>query len=115
MCLLFQKLAKDETKSVAEQKEKIRAELQEVYQKQVDEVVKAKLQEFQMQLDNAESEFLEELKTRQQVIAECAARKIKDVIDKSVPYTFLYNSAIKYIRINLLSYIHIFWIFLDIV
>ncbi|KYM98758.1 PREDICTED: uncharacterized protein LOC108777363 [Cyphomyrmex costatus] len=77
-----EKLAKDETKSVAEQKEKIRAELQEVYQKQVDEVVKAKLQEFQMQLDNAESEFLEELRTRQQVIAECAARKIKDVIDK---------------------------------
>lgn len=77
-----EKLAKDEIKSIAEQKEKIRAELQEVYQKQVDEVVKAKLQEFQMQLDNAESEFLEELKTRQQVIAECAARKIKDVIDK---------------------------------
>ncbi|XP_011864517.1 PREDICTED: myosin-7 isoform X2 [Vollenhovia emeryi] len=77
-----EKLAKDETKSIVEQKEKIRAELQEVYQKQVDEVVKAKLQEFQMQLDNAESEFLEELKTRQQVIAECAARKIKDVIDK---------------------------------
>ncbi|XP_011156865.1 uncharacterized protein LOC105193885 isoform X2 [Solenopsis invicta] len=77
-----EKLAKDETKSIVEQREKIRAELQEVYQKQVDEVVKAKLQEFQMQLDNAESEFLEELKTRQQVIAECAARKIKDVIDK---------------------------------
>ncbi|KAL0134083.1 hypothetical protein PUN28_001155 [Cardiocondyla obscurior] len=77
-----ERLAKDETKSIAEQKEKIRAELQEVYQKQVDEVVKAKLQEFQMQLDNAESEFLEELRTRQQVIAECAARKIKDVIDK---------------------------------
>jgi len=96
LCLLFQKLAKDETKSVAEQKEKIRAELQEVYQKQVDEVVKAKLQEFQMQLDNAESEFLEELKTRQQVIAECAARKIKDVIDKLVFYTFLCSSAIKY-------------------
>ncbi|XP_012230885.2 putative leucine-rich repeat-containing protein DDB_G0290503 isoform X2 [Linepithema humile] len=77
-----EKLAKDETKSIVEEKEKIRAELQEVYQKQVDEVVKAKLQEFQTQLDNAESEFLEELKTRQQVIAECAARKIKDVIDK---------------------------------
>ncbi|XP_032666568.1 serine/threonine-protein kinase dst2 isoform X3 [Odontomachus brunneus] len=77
-----EKLAKDEIKSVAEQKENIRAELQEVYQKQVDEVVKAKLQEFQMQLDTAESEFLEEMKTRQQVIAECAARKIKDVIDK---------------------------------
>ncbi|KAL6422411.1 hypothetical protein ACFW04_010620 [Cataglyphis niger] len=77
-----EKLAKDEIKSIVEQKEKIRAELQEVYQKQVDEVVKVKLQEFQTQLDTAESEFLEELKTRQQVIAECAARKIKDVIDK---------------------------------
>lgn len=58
--------------------------MQEVYQKQVDEVVKVKLQEFQTQLDAAEAEFLEELKTRQQVIAECAARKIKDVIDKYV-------------------------------
>lgn len=105
MCLLFQKLAKDETKSIAEQKEKIRAELQEVYQKQVDEVVKAKLQEFQTQLDNAESEFLEELKTRQQVIAECAARKIKDVIDKFVRNTHFYTGVVKYIQINFLNYI----------
>ncbi|XP_034184021.1 centriole duplication and spindle assembly protein centrobin isoform X2 [Osmia lignaria lignaria] len=77
-----EKLAKDETKTLEEEKEKIRSELQEIYQKQVDEVVKVKLQEFQTQLDTAESEFLEELKTRQQVIAECAARKIKDIIDK---------------------------------
>ena len=81
-----EKLAKDETRYLVEQKEKIRSELQEIYQKQVDEVVKAKLQEFQTQLDAAESEFVEELKTRQQVIAECAARKIKDIIDK---YVFL--------------------------
>lgn len=61
--------------------------MQEVYQKQVDEVVKAKLQEFQTQLDTAQSEFLEELRMaelKQQVIAESAARKIKDVIDKLV-------------------------------
>ncbi|CAK9813289.1 CNTROB [Anthophora plagiata] len=77
-----EKLAKSETKLLAEEKEKIRLELQEIYQKQVDEVVKVKLQEFQTQLDAAESEFLEELKTRQQVIAECAARKIKDIMDK---------------------------------
>ncbi|XP_076757727.1 centriole duplication and spindle assembly protein centrobin [Xylocopa sonorina] len=77
-----EKLARDETKFLAGQKEKIRSELQEIYQKQVDEVVKVKLQEFQTQLDAAESEFLEELKNRQQVIAECAARKIKDIIDK---------------------------------
>ncbi|XP_017882311.1 centromere protein F-like [Ceratina calcarata] len=77
-----EKVARDETKFLAEQKEKIRAELQDIYQKQVDEVVKVKLQEFQTQLDAAESEFVEELKNRQQVIAECAARKIKDIIDK---------------------------------
>ncbi|KOC69495.1 Centrobin [Habropoda laboriosa] len=77
-----EKLAKNETKFLAEQKEKIRLELQDIYQKQVDEVVKVKLREFQTQLDAAESEFLEELKTRQQVIAECAARKIKDIMDK---------------------------------
>lgn len=93
--LYSQKLAKDEIKSVAEQKEKIRAELQEVYQKQVDEVVKAKLQEFQTQLDTAESEFLEEMKTRQQVIAECAARKIKDVIDRCL-FAFLYSNIAIY-------------------
>lgn len=63
-------------------------------------MVKAKLQEFQTQLDTAESEFLEELKTRQQVIAECAARKIKDVIDKLVyiyklPF-IIYYSQIQY-------------------
>ncbi|KAK1134562.1 hypothetical protein K0M31_007344 [Melipona bicolor] len=77
-----EKLARDETRYLVEQKAKIRSELQEIYQKQVDEVVKVKLQEFQTQLDAAESEFVEELKTRQQVIAECAARKIKDIIDK---------------------------------
>lgn len=77
-------IAKDEMKTLSEQHEKIRNELQEVYQNQVDEVVKKKLQEFQNQLDSAESEFLQELKTRQQVIAESAARKVKDVIDKYV-------------------------------
>ncbi|KAL2751093.1 centrosomal protein of 112 kDa isoform X1 [Vespula maculifrons] len=77
-----ERLAKEEKKSLEEQQVKIRSELQEVYQKQVDEVVKAKLQEFQTQLDSAELEFVEELKSRQQVIAECAARKIKEIIDK---------------------------------
>ncbi|KAK2583271.1 hypothetical protein KPH14_009281 [Odynerus spinipes] len=77
-----ERLAKDEKKSLEEQQVKMRSELQEVYQKQLDEVVKTKLQEFQTQLDSAELEFIEELKSRQQVIAECAARKIKEVIDK---------------------------------
>lgn len=88
----LQKLAKDETKCLAEQKEKIRLELQDIYQKQVDKVVKVKLQEFQTQLDAAESEFLDELKTRQQVIAECAAKKIKDIMDKYVYIHFKYTS-----------------------
>ena len=53
-----------------------------MYQKQLDEVVKAKQQEFQTQLDSAEVVFQTELDTRQRAIAECAARKIKTVMDK---------------------------------
>ncbi|XP_012283475.1 golgin subfamily A member 4 isoform X2 [Orussus abietinus] len=77
-----ERMAKEESKSLLEQQEKIRTELREVYQTQVDEVVKAKLQEFQAQLDAAEGAFQVELETRQRAIAECAARKIKSVIDK---------------------------------
>ncbi|XP_012254001.2 sporulation-specific protein 15-like [Athalia rosae] len=74
--------ANEESKSFAAQEEKTRKELRDVYQKQVDEVVKAKLQEFQSQLDTAESTFQSELESRQRAIAECAARKIKTVLDK---------------------------------
>ncbi|XP_051173565.1 interaptin isoform X3 [Leptopilina boulardi] len=77
-----EKLAKDEIKSLNQQQDKIKAELREIYQKQVDEVVKSKLQEFQTQLDTAEATFQTEFETRQRAIAECAARKIKSVIDK---------------------------------
>lgn len=78
----FQRTASEEAKSLVAQQEKIRIELREVYQKQVDEVVKAKLNEFQSQLDAAESAFQTELESRQRAIAECAARKIKTVLDK---------------------------------
>lgn len=74
----------EEVKSLAAQQERTRIELREVYQKQVDEVVKAKLQEFQSQLDAAETVFQNELESRQRAIAECAARKIKTVLDKLV-------------------------------
>lgn len=67
---------------LTEQQEKLRAELRDVYQKQVDDVVKTKLQEFQTQLDSAEIVFQNEIETKQRAIAECAARKIKSVIDK---------------------------------
>ncbi|XP_014217062.1 interaptin [Copidosoma floridanum] len=77
-----EKLAKNEVKSLMEQQEKLRAELRDIYQKQVDEVVKNKLQEFQKQLDSAEMIFQNELETKQRAIAEIAARKIKSVIDK---------------------------------
>ncbi|XP_046740118.1 myosin-13-like isoform X2 [Diprion similis] len=79
---MAEKTANAEAKSIAAQQERIRVELREVYQKQVDEVVKAKLQEFQSQLDAAESAFHSELESRQRAIAECAARKIKTVLDK---------------------------------
>ena len=67
---------------MAEQQDKLRGELRDVYQKQVDEVVKSKLQEFQTQLDSAEMVFQNEIDAKQRAIAECAARKIKSVIDK---------------------------------
>lgn len=79
---MFQKTAKNEVKILTEQQDKLRAELREVYQKQVDEVVKAKLQEFQTQLDSAEMVFQNELDMKQRAIAEIAARKMKSVIDK---------------------------------
>ena len=62
----------------------MRSELREVYQKQVDDVVKTKLKEFQEQLDAAEVAFQADLETKQRAIAECAARKIKSIIDKYV-------------------------------
>ena len=67
---------------MVEQQDKLREELRDVYQKQVDEVVKSKLQEFQTQLDSAEMVFQNEIDAKQRAIAECAARKIKSVIDK---------------------------------
>lgn len=79
---MFQKIAKDENKSLADRHEQIRAELREVYQNQVDDVVKTKLKEFQGQLDAAETAFQVDLETKQRAIAECAARKIKSIIDK---------------------------------
>lgn len=69
-------------KSVYTQQEIKRSELRKVYQKQVDEAVNTKLKEFQAQLDAAESNFQAELDTKQRAIAECAARKIKSIIDK---------------------------------
>ncbi|XP_031787798.1 interaptin isoform X2 [Nasonia vitripennis] len=77
-----EKAALNEVQSLTDQQEKLRAELRDVYQKQVDDVVKTKLQEFQTQLDSAEMVFQNEIETKQRAIAECAARKIKSVIDK---------------------------------
>lgn len=69
-------------KFLTEQQEKLRSELRDVYQKQVDEVVRTKLHEFQTQLDSAESVYQNEVEVKQRAIAECAARKIKSVMDK---------------------------------
>ncbi|KAJ8682145.1 hypothetical protein QAD02_017937 [Eretmocerus hayati] len=77
-----EKQAKNDLRMMTEQQEKLRAELREVYQKQVDDVVQKKLQEFQNQLDSAETVYQNELEAKQRAIAECAARKIKSVIDK---------------------------------
>lgn len=69
-------------KSLANRQDQMRTELREIYQNQLDDVVKTKLKEFQSQLDAAEVAFQADLETRQRAIAECAARKIKSIIDK---------------------------------
>ncbi|XP_043279919.1 major antigen isoform X2 [Venturia canescens] len=78
----LEKAAKDEIKSLVDRQDQIRSELREIYQNQLDDVVKTKLKEFQGQLDAAEMAFQADLETRQRAIAECAARKIKGIIDK---------------------------------
>lgn len=60
----------------------MRTELREVYQKQVEEVVKAKLKDFQTQLDAAELNFQNEIEAKNRAIAEIAARKIQSIVDK---------------------------------
>lgn len=60
------------------------SELRKVYQKQVDEVVSGKQQEFQTQLDSVEASFQLNFEAKQKSIAEYAARKIKNIIDKLV-------------------------------
>ncbi|KAL7296099.1 hypothetical protein TKK_0010648 [Trichogramma kaykai] len=77
-----EKWANEELNALSKQQDKLRAELRDVYQKQVDDVVKAKLQEFQTQLDSAETVFQNEIEIKQKAIAECAARKIKVLMDK---------------------------------
>ncbi|XP_034934439.1 protein CROWDED NUCLEI 1 isoform X2 [Chelonus insularis] len=75
-------LVKEEMKNLIAQQEAKKTELRDVYQKQLDEVVNTKLKEFEAQLDAAELNFQIELESKQRAIAECAARKIKTVIDK---------------------------------
>lgn len=69
-------------KALITQHELKKTELRDMYQKQVDDVVNTKLKEFEAQLDAAELNFQLELESKQRAIAECAARKIKSIIDK---------------------------------
>ncbi|XP_057331030.1 synaptonemal complex protein 1 [Microplitis mediator] len=75
-------LVREEMKALIAQQELKKTELREMYQKQVDDVVNTKLKEFEAQLDAAELNFQLELESKQRAIAECAARKIKSIIDK---------------------------------
>ncbi|XP_011301806.1 centrobin isoform X2 [Fopius arisanus] len=77
-----EEMRREEVKKLVDQQEHIRGELREIYQNQVDEVVKVKLKEFQAHLDTAEASFKTELEVKQRAIAECAAGKIKNIIDK---------------------------------
>ncbi|XP_015114502.1 centrobin [Diachasma alloeum] len=77
-----EEMRREEAQRLVEQQEQMRGELREIYQNQVDDVVKVKVKEFQAHLDSAEASFKAELEVKQRAIAECAAGKIKTIIDK---------------------------------
>jgi hypothetical protein len=64
------------------QLEKIKVELREYYQEQLEIVVRDKLQEFQKQLDAAETSLHKELEQREHAITEMASKQVKEISKK---------------------------------
>jgi hypothetical protein len=71
-------------KQLTGQLEKIKAELREYYQEQLEVVVRDKLREFQKQLDAAETSLHNELEQREHAITEMASKQVKEISEKYV-------------------------------
>jgi hypothetical protein len=79
---IFQKSLREEMKQLTGQLEKIKVDLREYYQEQLEVVVRDKLQEFQKQLDAAETSLHKELEQREHAVTEMASRQVKEISGK---------------------------------
>jgi len=80
--ILFQKSIREEMKQLTAQSEKIKVELREYYQEQLEVVVRDKLREFQEQLDAAETSLHKELEQREHALTEVASQQVKQISEK---------------------------------
>ncbi|PSN57076.1 hypothetical protein C0J52_01733 [Blattella germanica] len=77
-----EKALRDEVKQLSGHVEKVKAELREYYQEQLDLVVSEKLREFQEQLDAAETGLHKELEQREHAITEIASKQRQENFPK---------------------------------
>lgn len=69
-------------KQLTVQSDKMKTELREYYQEQLEVVVHDKLREFQEQLDAAETSLHKELEQREHAITEMASKQIRQISEK---------------------------------
>lgn len=79
---MLQKIAQDEARICSERIEVARTELRALYQGQLETVVKEKLQEFQSQLEAAESALKAELHLKEKQWAEKANEQCRKLQEK---------------------------------
>ncbi|XP_067000630.2 uncharacterized protein [Anabrus simplex] len=77
-----EKSLRDELKEKSDMVEKVKLDLRDYYQEQVEAVVREKLQEFQTQLDNAEASLQREMEERDKAASEAAAKQVQHITDK---------------------------------
>nr|CAD7443764.1 unnamed protein product [Timema bartmani] len=77
------KSLRDELKASNDRLEKVKVDLRDYYQREVEVVVRTKLAEFQGQLDSAEASLRQELEAREKVVTEIAQKQVKQIADKN--------------------------------
>nr|CAD7425966.1 unnamed protein product [Timema monikensis] len=76
------KSLRDELKASNDRLEKVKVDLRDYYQREVEVVVRTKLDEFQGQLDSAETSLRQELEAREKAVTEIAQKQVKQIADK---------------------------------
>lgn len=79
-----EKSLKENVKTVTDQVDKIKVELKEFYQNQVEKIVQEKLKEFQEQLSLAERSLQKEIEEREKTISEMAIKQVQQIVEKHV-------------------------------